>query len=268
VSANARYGVAMEEILTPTPREILRVEVGSTLHGTGLPGHEDLDLMGIYVPTAAQALGAREPKTRAWRTAKKDVRSTADDVDLSVYPLRHYVSLAAAGNPSILLPLFAPEAYVRHVTVAGTRLRLSRSLFISKRAGLKFLGYMHAQRERMEDSHAGRRAPRSNRPELEAQFGYDTKFAMHMLRLGFQGLELMTDGTITLPVGTEAGDLLREVRAGAYTYERVVRKAVALQAELEKAVMAAPWDPTPDPDVVDELSRDLHFLSWGRMTGE
>jgi hypothetical protein len=28
--------------------EILRCEVGSTLHGTGLPDHEDRDEMGIY----------------------------------------------------------------------------------------------------------------------------------------------------------------------------------------------------------------------------
>ena len=40
----------------------------------------------------------------------------------------------------------------------------------------------------------------TNRPELVAVHGYDTKYAMHALRLGLQGVELLTTGRITLPV--------------------------------------------------------------------
>jgi uncharacterized protein len=34
----------------------------------------------------------------------------------------------------------------------------------------------------------------TNRPELVAVHGYDTKYAMHALRLGLQGIELLTTG--------------------------------------------------------------------------
>jgi hypothetical protein len=33
-----------------------------------------------------------------------------------------------------------------------------------------------------------------------AVHGYDTKYAMHVLRLGLQGVELLTTGRFTLPV--------------------------------------------------------------------
>src|SRR5688572_31106775 len=44
---------------------------------------------------------------------------------------------------------------------------------------------------------------RSHRPELEEMYGFDTKYAMHMLRLGFQGVELLTTGRLNLPMRSE-----------------------------------------------------------------
>lgn len=49
-------------------------------------------------------------------------------------------------------------------------------------------------------SHGRGSGAQTNRPELVAEHGYDTKFAMHALRLGAQGVELLTTGRITLPV--------------------------------------------------------------------
>ena len=39
-----------------------------------------------------------------------------------------------------------------------------------------------------------------NRPELIERFGYDTKYAMHALRLGFQGTEISTEARLSLPM--------------------------------------------------------------------
>ena len=44
---------------------ILLVEVGSTAHGTGLPGGEDHDEMGVVVETPAQVLGLGERGMRS-----------------------------------------------------------------------------------------------------------------------------------------------------------------------------------------------------------
>jgi len=40
----------------------------------------------------------------------------------------------------------------------------------------------------------------TSRPELEAEHGFDAKFAMHMIRLGIQGIEYMESGKTTLPL--------------------------------------------------------------------
>jgi len=60
----------------------------------------------------------------------------------------------------------------------------------------------------------GERAHTVNRPELVAKYGYGTKFAMHALRLGFEGVELMTHRPLTLSVAEPSLTTLRAVRSG------------------------------------------------------
>ena len=82
----------------------------------------------------------------------------------------------------------------------------------------RFLGYLSAQRSAM----TGRSGAHTNRPELVAEHGYDTKFAMHALRLGVQGIELLTTGRITLPVPEPHRAYLRSVRRGEVPLAEVV----------------------------------------------
>ena len=60
----------------------------------------------------------------------------------------------------------------------------------------------------------GQASAHANRPELVAVHGYDPKDAMHALRLGLQGIELLTTGRITLPVPEPGGGYLRSIRRG------------------------------------------------------
>lgn len=84
------------------------------------------------------------------------------------------------------------------------------SRFASRLAADRFLGYLQAQAAAM----MGERSVHTNRPELVAIHGYDTKFAMHALRLGVQGVELLQTGRITLPVPEPHRNYLRAVWRG------------------------------------------------------
>jgi predicted nucleotidyltransferase len=241
---------------------ILRTEVGSTVHGTGLEGHEDHDEMAVAIMPPSDVLGTDPFEGLQWRTADEGVRSTPADTDLAVYSLRKFLRLAGAGNPSILVALFGPPEKVFEKTWEGERLLAHRHSFVSKQAGRKFLGYMDAQRRRMQDSKDGLRAPRSNRPELVAAHGYDTKFAMHMLRLGFQGLEFMETSAMTLPVSQPTRDLLVSVRKGEVPYEQVIAISNDLTKELEDAIEDSGHPDHVDWDLIQDLSVEMHFSSW------
>lgn len=246
--------------VTPSPdpslpwasRVIIRTEVGSTAHGTGLPGGEDYDEMGVVLERWQSSVGldndADNIVYRPGRAATE--RSGPGDYDLVLYTPRKFARLAASGNPSVLMLLFGP---LRFSTPLGDSLRALAPAFWSERARQRFLGYSRAQRERLLGIRGG---VHTNRPELVAQFGYDTKYAMHMLRLGIQGIEYVTTGALTLPVPEPHGSVLRDVRHGKYTLAEVLAMADENEATLATVASTAP--PTPDTAAINQWLLDCH----------
>ena len=137
-------------------------------------------------------------------------RSGAGDLDVVIYSARKWCRLALAGNPTVLLALFVPDEEVVHRDALGAELVANAHRFVSRLAGDRFVGYLRSQRQAM----TGEIGAHTNRPELVAVHGYDTKFAMHALRLGVQGTELLSTGRITLPIPEPELSFLRAVRRG------------------------------------------------------
>lgn len=241
---------------------ILRVQVGSEVYGTAIDASSDHDELGVFVLPPQNVLGISPTDDKTWRTAPEGARSTPDDLDLSMYSARKYVSLATQGNPSILVALFTPDHQTYTCTQEGTLLRESAHLFHTKQSAQRFLGYMTAQFKRMEDSRAGTRAPRSNRPELIEKYGYDTKFAAHAVRLGFQGLEFLRTGTMQLPIPDPEGETLRAIRQGHFDYDDVFRLGEDLTNALKTAIDNADIPSYPDRDRISQMLSDIHFLAW------
>jgi hypothetical protein len=235
------------EEITPRPdpsmpwadRVIIRTEVGSTAHGTGLPGGEDYDEMGVVLERWESSVGlfpdADNIVYRPGRTITQ--RSEPGDYDLVLYTPQKFARLAASGNPSVLMMIFGP---LRFSTPLGDQLRALAPAFWSDRARTRFLGYSRAQRDRLLGIRGG---AHTNRPELVERFGFDTKYAMHMVRLGIQGIEYATSGRLILPIPEPHGTLLRDVRLGKYTRDEVIAMADANEAKLESMEGSAPAEP-------------------------
>jgi hypothetical protein len=68
------------------------------------------------------------------------------------------------------------------------------------------------------------------RGELEEQFGYDTKHAMHLVRLLRMGVEALRDGEII--VKRPDADELLAIRAGSWTYDEIVKYATEMDEEV------------------------------------
>jgi hypothetical protein len=193
---------------------ILMVEVGSTAHGTNIVGQDDVDQMAVVVESPRDVFGLGPGyKTRMQRTQPEGVRSGPGDIDRTLYSLRTFLSLAAAGNPSIQMAFYSP---VLHVDGYGLELRMHHDWFIGRHIIPKYRGYMKSQSERLLGLRGGGHGKRGGgqRLELVCEHGYDTKYAMHAARLGFQCLELLNTGRLELPIGGEQGDWLRAVRRG------------------------------------------------------
>lgn len=252
--------------------EILRIEVGSTLHGTGLEGNEDHDEMGIYVEGPSPCIGVLESKLPVnggtvtsrhyqYRTAGEGNKSQPHDTDLICYSLRKWCRLALAGNPSVLLVLFAPPEKVIRASSLGVELRNHSQWFVSRSAGHAFLGYMEQQRLRM----TGQRS-RAGRVRVMPDGQVDWKYAMHMLRLGYQGIEFLKEGTITLPVPGDVGDYLRQVRQGNIAFEDVIFLAEKLEKELKILIENSKFPESPSRELIDDFCIRAHLSCWDGVT--
>jgi len=247
---------------------ILRAVVGSTLHGVNnKDGLEDRDEMGVIIEPYDWALTVKEPfeqyvyRSAEERTGKSDAPSEAGDLDLTLYSLRKYLRLALNGNPTILLLLFAPESACVHIDARGRHLQELTPSILSKRSGKAFLGYLHAQRQRMlgERGNAGHGRPRSM---LIEQYGFDTKYAMHMCRLGLQGIELLTTGQIQLPIEESERLTLLDIRNGKWTMQQVLTFAGELESQLKDLVSTCDFPDEPEVAKVDAWMRRMYYTNW------
>lgn len=248
----------------PQQHEILRVLVGSTQHGTGEPGGEDTDLMAIAIEPPEQALGLQRWDTSQIRTQPEGVRSGPGDIDLSIYSLSKWCRLAAQGNPSILLPLFVSEDSPHFKqTDMGRRLRYSAHLFLSKEAGRRHLGYMRAQYERLMGERGGKH---TNRPELVEKYGFDTKYAMHMLRLGVQGAELMLQRWVSLPMKDYWRQYLVDVRTGKYTLAEVLEAYAEVEQDLMLAIERSTLPNKANHAIISTFVAQCYMEQWLDVT--
>jgi hypothetical protein len=244
---------------------ILLVEVGSTAHGTGIPGGEDHDELGVVVETPEQVLGLdpRGFQTVMQRTQPEGVRSGPGDVDRTLHSLRRFVRLAASGNPSILMAFWAP---VEHATPEGVELQALGDAFIGRHVVPRYRGYMQSQALRLLGLRGGGHGRRGGglREELIEAHGYDTKFAMHCARLGFQGLELLRDGGLALPMQGEPADWLRAVRHGEVTFDDWWRRSLELDEELAALAADESLPEEPDGRRIEAWGAATHLQVWGR----
>jgi uncharacterized protein len=257
---------------------VLRGQVGSGVHGTSVTGQDDRDELGIclepprFVTGLAQvpaglSTGAAVPfeqyhRHTAWdRPGGLGNRSGAGDLDVVIYSARKWARLALAGNPSVLLLLFLPDAEIVYRDAIGAELCANAHRFVSRLAADRFLGYLQAQKAAM----TGEVGAHTNRPELVAEHGYDTKYAMHALRLGVQGVELLTTGRISLPVPEPHRTFLRSVRRGEVALGNVLEAVTEAEARLVALQHGSEVPPEPDRAWVDDWLHRSYLSFWATL---
>lgn len=244
---------------------ILRGQVGSGLHGVTVSSQDDRDEMGVCIEPPQYLIGTRDLlgsehsfEMYQYRTQPEGVRSGPGDLDLTVYSLRKWADLAAKGNPTVLLLLFIPKKELVTITEPGLDLQRNAGMFISRRAAHRFIGFLDSQREKL----LGNKGYTPNRPELIDKYGFDTKFAYHAIRLGIQGTQLLTEGTITLPMPQPHRTWLTDLRKGKYTLAEALDAIADYRDRLERLAATANWPEHADRRRIDNWLVDTYEQWW------
>jgi predicted nucleotidyltransferase len=248
---------------------LLLVEYGSRAYGTATAA-SDRDLLGVYVEHDHQIYGLEAAETQKFRlhhgvlvrmgTGAIETRSHPEDIDVHFHPLRKFVSLAAAGNPTLLNTLWTPDDLKVLGDPAAELLFSFRASFLSKHAGYRHAGYARAQR----DALLGLTNKRTKRPELLEMHGYDTKHASHLIRLLLVGLDLVRERTVHLPMKPEQIELLLEIRRGELNLADVLALAEKLEHELTDETTESRLPDSVDFDFINHLLRRVRNEHLGR----
>jgi predicted nucleotidyltransferase len=243
---------------------ILRGTIGSGAHGLAIEGTDDHDEMGVVVESYGDAISIGSPfehyiyRTATERNGKEGTRSMPGDLDLTLYSLQKYLRLALGGNPSVLIPLYLRGDLLTLCTSEGKELQDLAPKIISKKAIRAFYHYLRAQKGKL----SGEKGTRVHRPELVEKYGYDTKFAMHALRLGMQGLELARGHTLSLPMLPSTREFLLEVRTGYYKLDFILGYIDHLEEKLLRWTELTALPDEPDTKAVEEWMRDVYWATW------
>jgi len=229
---------------------------GSELHGAKVGQTDDTDIYGIYIEAPEEALGLDSSEHYVWSSAGDERRNGPDDVDVTLYSLRKWGGMAARGNATSLHFLFAEPLEVPPAT--WRKIQGNRNLFLSKDSAQQFIGFADNQFKRITGEKG--RGAKGKRPEYECAYGYDTKGAMHGLRLLYECIELMEFGRITLPRPEK--ERLIEVRSGSWPLERVLEEATRLRQELEKVVSTSSLPEQVDRKAISKFIAEVQLEFW------
>jgi predicted nucleotidyltransferase len=169
--------------------------------------------------------------------------------DLTIFSIVKYFALAMENNPNMVDGLFAPQSCVLHQTRVGGMVRASRRLFLHKGAFHKFKGYAYSQLHKMRGERLGSR-PDGKRKDTIEQYGFDVKFAYHVVRLIDEVEQILESGNLELGRNCEQ---LKAIRAGEWTEGQVREYFSQKERDLEALYARSELRHGPDEAAIKAL---------------
>lgn len=255
-------------------RSIFITRHGSHAYGTNIETSDE-DYKGVAVPPSKYFLGYLEHFDQA------EFHHQVNGCDAVIYDIRKFFRLAVDCNPNIIEMLFTDPSDHILVTSSGKLLLKNRELFLSKKARHTFSGYVVSQLKKLKNHRRWVENPPKAPPDstieewrsyqiwlktrnpvrldLEQKYGYDTKHAMHVVRLLQMGREIL-EGKGVIVKRPNAAELL-EIRNGGLTYEELINWAegqLVILDELYRSSRAVP--DSPDRKRLDILCMEIVCL--------
>jgi predicted nucleotidyltransferase len=243
--------------------------VGSVAYGVA-DEFSDYDVTGFFVPPVADLfphlsghiLGydkdVRAPK--AWQQHHIMDEDKGREYDLNIYSITVYFRLCMENNPNMVTTLYTPRMCVLHSTNLSEMVRSKRDLFLHKKCWPKYKGYAYQQLHKMKT-----KCPEdgSKRDLLRKKYGYDVKFAYHLVRLLLEAETIMTEGTMNI---TRHAEHLKAIRRGEVTQQEVFDWAASKEKHLEKVYEESTLREFPAREEIKQLLLDCLEHHYGSLS--
>jgi len=179
--------------------------------------------------------------------------------DLAIYSIIKYFRLCMENNPNMIDSLFVPRRCILYTTPIGELVRENRKAFLHKGAWHKFKGYAYSQVHKMNTKN-----PIGKRKEIMEKYGYDVKFAYHVVRLLNEVEQILTEGDLDLERNREQ---LKAIRRGDWSQEKISEYFEQKENELESVYTKSDLPPMPDTEKLQNLLLECLESHYGSLEG-
>lgn len=229
----------------------------------------DVDVYGFCVPPKdvvfphlsgeIHGFGTQIQRFEQWQqhhVMPPDGRETS--YDFQVFGIVRYFQLCMECNPNMIDSMFTPRRCVMHSTQVGEIVRENRKMFLHKGAWHKFRGYAYSQMHKIKGKIHSTNPARADTIE---KFGYDVKFAYHVVRLLDEIEQIMVEQDLDLERNREQ---LKSIRRGEWTLEQIERHFEAKERALENTYATSSLRHKPDEASIRTILMnclEMHFGS-------
>jgi predicted nucleotidyltransferase len=229
--------------------------MGSQAYGVA-DNNSDLDVYGFAIPPKhilfphlageIQGFGHQVKRFEQYQEHHiKDPTDKHESIDLSVYNIAKYFQLCMENNPNMIDSLFTPVRCVLHITSIGQMVKDNRKMFLHKGAYHKFKGYAYSQLHKMKSQERT-----GKRKETFDKYGFDIKFAYHLVRLTYEVQMILEHQDLDLEQNREH---LKAIRRGDVKEEEVISWFSEKEKYLEKLYETSPLQHSPDEGAIKSL---------------
>jgi uncharacterized protein len=179
------------------------------------------------------------------------------EYDVTIYSIVRYFQLCMENNPNLIDSLFTARECVLFSSRVGERVRERRQLFLHRGCWHKFKGYAYQQLHRMHN-----KEKEGARAAIIAKYGYDVKYASHVVRLINEVEQILTEGDLDL---RRSSAQQRDIRRGNGTEQQVrdwfSQREMSLQTIYENSKL--PY--APDENAIKALLLECLEEHYGSL---
>jgi predicted nucleotidyltransferase len=165
--------------------------------------------------------------------------------DITIFSIVKFFQLCMENNPNMVDALFTPQTAVLTCSRIGQMVRERRHIFLHKGSWHKFKGYAYSQMHAMAN-----KKPEGKRRELVEQFGYDVKYAYHVIRLMDEVEQILSTGDLDLQ---RAREQMKAIRRGDWTQEQIREYFSTKEKDLEALYHSSTLPHSPDEGRIRQL---------------
>ena len=248
------------------------VVMGSLAYGVS-QDNSDMDVYGFSIPPKevvfphlrGEVLGFDEFEIQFSQFQKHHIKDAAAlggkgrVYDLTIYSIVKYFRLLMENNPNIIDSLFVPDSCVLYATSLAEHVRANRRLFLHKGCWATFKGYAYGQMHKIRS-----KKPEGKRKIIVDQFGYDVKFAYHVVRLLNEVEQLLVEEKLDL---TNNSEQLKAIRRGEWSLEKLEDYFERKEADLESYYLKSKLPDLPQTDAIRNLLMECLEQHYGSIEG-